>query len=305
MTILERIRRLAPLAAAVALATGLSGCGGGSPAAGLQPAAPAPSAPGPFTSDEIQTLLERRLAHATGPVVSSFGGAVVVCLALGCPVADAIHVDMAVRDMPDLAGFEHLAPRQGIAVASRQLVLERYPPIYRDALGAWTDHGFFLIEVSRGQGELDFTYEAMWFGDARHASPATAIRGTARWAGVMSGVRTGPASDAGALVHGDAAIAVTGLGTDPAVTVDFRNISRQDTQAAVADMTWSGLPLQGRSFGTADVRFDGEPGYARRAGFGRDAQGSLFGHFYGPEHEEVGGLFHRGGIAGAFAAKRE
>ena len=313
MIAIERIRRLAPLAAAVGLAAVLSGCGGGSPATGLQPSAPgpSPSAPGPLpsdplTSDGVQTLLERRLADAAYPVVASFGGAVAVCQALGCPVIDAIHVDMTVGDRrPDLAGFEHHEPRRGIDLASRHIVLERDPPIFRDTFGAWTDHGFFLVDVFTGQGDNDFRYETLWFGDAGDKSPVTAASGTARWAGVMSGVTVEPASDAGALVHGDAAIAVTGLDADASITVRFSNISRQDTGAAVAGMTWSGLPLQGRSFGTADIRFDGARGYALRAGFGAEADGSLFGHIYGPNHEEVGGLFNRNGIAGAFAARRE
>ena len=167
------------------------------------------------------------------------------------------------------------------------------------------DHGFFLVDVFRGQGEEDFRYEALWFGNASDTGPVTATGGAANWAGVMSGVKIEPSSNLGALVHGNAAIMVTDLHADASITVGFSNISRQDTGAAVADMTWSGLPLQGRSFGTSDVRFDGEHGYARKADFGTAAEGSLFGHFYGSDHEEVGGLLNRDGIAGAFAAKRE
>ena len=167
------------------------------------------------------------------------------------------------------------------------------------------DYGFFLVDVFTGQGEEDFRYETLWLGDASDKSPVTAVSGTASWAGVMSGVKIEPLSDIGALVQGDAAITVTGLNAGASVTVGFSNTSREDNGAAIADMTWSGLRLQGRSFGTADVRFDGADGYARRADFGTEAEGSLFGHIYGPDHEEVGGLFNRDGIAGAFAARRE
>ena len=279
MNTLERIGRLAPLAAAVGFPIGLSGYGGGSPTIGLQP-----SAPGPFTSGEVQTLLERRLADAAYPVVSSFGGAVAVCLTIGCPVGDTIHVDMTAGDrMPDLSGLEHLEPRRGVDLASRQIVLERHPPVFRDTFGAWMDHGFFLVDVFSGQRNIDFRYETLWFGNASGASPLTATGGTASWAGVMAGVETEPSSDVGALVRGDAAIAVTGLDADASITVSFSNISRQDTGVAIADMMWSGLPLQGRSFGTADVRFDGEHRYARKADFGTEAEGSLFGHFYGAD----------------------
>ena len=179
------------------------------------------------------------------------------------------------------------------------------PRLFQDTFGAWMNHGFFLVDVSRGQGEEDFEYRTWWFGSPGDTSPVTATGGTASWAGVMSGVKIAPSSDLGALVHGDAAITVTDLNADASVTVGFSNISRRDTGEAVADMTWSGLPLQGRSFGTADVRFDGERGYARKRDFGAEAEGSLFGHFHGPDHEEVGGLFNRDGIAGAFAARRE
>ena len=44
---------------------------------------------------------------------------------------------------------------------------------------------------------------------------------------------------------------------------------------------------------------------AQPESFGAAAEGSLYGRLYGPGHEEVGGLFHRDGIAGAFAGKRD
>ena len=66
-------------------------------------------------------------------------------------------------------------------------------------------------------------------------------------------------------------------------------------------MVWRGLPLEGREFGTDGVLFDDGAGYFRSEGFGAAAEGSL----YGPGHDEVGGPFHRNGIAGAFAGKRD
>ena len=93
---------------------------------------------------------------------------------------------------------------------------------------------------------------------------------------------------------------------DVSVDVAFTNIVLEDGGASVADMVWRGLPLQGRTFGTDDVRFnDGDGWYLRDASFGAGAQGSLYGRLYGPGHGEVGGVFHRDGIAGAFAAERE
>ena len=73
----------------------------------------------------------------------------------------------------------------------------------------------------------------------------------------------------------------------------------------VADMVWRGLPLQGRQFGTGDVLFNDGAGYFRDESFGAAVPGSIYGRLYGPGHEEVGGLFQRDGVAGAFAGKRD
>ena len=57
------------------------------------------------------------------------------------------------------------------------------------------------------------------------------------------------------------------------------------------------LPEGRRPGHAAPIRFNG--------GIGAVAQGSIYGRFYGPGHEEAGGLFHRDGFAGAFAGKRD
>ncbi|MCY4551027.1 MAG: hypothetical protein OXC28_21955 [Defluviicoccus sp.] len=85
----------------------------------------------------------------------------------------------------------------------------------------------------------------------------------------------------------------------------FTNIVNEATGAGIGDMVWRLLPFQGREFGTDNVLFNDGAGYFRDASFGAAAQGSIYGRLYGPGHEEVGGLFHRDGIAGAFAGKRD
>ena len=107
--------------------------------------------------------------------------------------------------------------------------------------------------------------------------------------------------------QGTKRITVSGLAAGVAVSVDvaFTNIVNEDTGAGIGDMVWRGLSLQGREFGTDDVLFNDGDGYFRDGSFGAAAQGSIYGHLYGPGHEEVGGLFHQDGIAGAFAGKRD
>ncbi|MDE0458892.1 MAG: hypothetical protein OXI15_16475 [Chromatiales bacterium] len=281
---------------------------GGMPA--IRPRAP--------DSETVEDALKSRLAASTWPVASSFGGAVATCEAEGCPRADAIHVDrLADEDVRrpdgnhrlDLSGFDRLEPRRGIALARKATTRDegRRSVLHR-AYGTWMDHGFFLVETFAGHEEFDSRYRVAWFGNASHTAPLAAPGGSATWSGVMSGVTAAESGGSFAFVHGDSAVTVSGLdaGNDVSVDVAFTNIVLEDGGASVADMVWRGLPLQGRTFGTDDVRFnDGDGWYFRDASFGAGAQGSLYGRLYGPGHGEVGGVFHRDGIAGAFAAERE
>ena len=280
---------------------------GGMPA--IVPLAPAP--------DAVEDLLRRRLYDSTWPVAVGFGGGVATCQALGCPVADAIHVDRPAAGgarhpsddhRPDLSGFELLEPRRGVALASKaRTVAEGQRSAFHRSFGAWMDHGFFLVETFAMQGGADARYHTTWFGDARHAGPLTSPGDTATWSGVMSGVEAAPSSGSGAFVHGDSAVTVSGLAAGVGISVDvaFTDIVNEDTGAGIGDMVWRGLPLQGRAFGTGDILFNDGAGYFRDGSFGVAGQGSIYGRLYGPGHEEVGGLFHRDGIAGAFAGKRD
>ena len=291
--------------AAAAMAAVLTGCGGGS---GLKVQAPAPQPPDDHT---VENILKQRMAVATAPIATSFGGNVAVCAALGCPVIDGIHVDPSIGDgmrLPDLSAFERLDPHRGIDRATKSYRQERSnDPVSYHAFGAWTEHGFFLVETSSMPQGRNFTYNTYWFGDASDTAPVTAVGGSASWSGIMTGVTDGSSGDGGAFVHGDADLTVTGLAAPggASVNVEFTNIAREDSGAELDNMVWRGLPLQGRSFGTNDVRFhEADRGYTGRASFGKQAEGSLFGHIYGPNGEEVGGLFHRDNIAGGFAARR-
>ena len=281
---------------------------GGMPA--IRPRAP--------TSGAVEDALKSRLAASTWPVAFSFGGAVATCEAEGCPRADAIHVDrLADEDVrrpgedhrPGLAGFERLEARRGIALARKATTRDegRQSVLHR-AYGAWMDHGLFLVETFTGREDFDSRYRVTWFGDASHTEPIASPGSSATWSGVMSGVKAAASGGSFAFVHGDSAVTVSGLnaGNDVSVDVAFTNIVHEDGGASVGDMVWRGLPLQGKTFGTDDVRFnDGDGWYFRDARFGAQAQGSIYGRIYGPDHGEVGGVFHRDGIAGAFAAKRE
>ena len=106
----------------------------------------------------VADVLNSRLSASTYPFVTSFGGAVATCQALGCPVIDAIHIDRTpagVR-LPDSEGFEPVESRRGIALARKDIISEKGE--HHRALGAWMDHGFFVIETVTESAYDSFIY---------------------------------------------------------------------------------------------------------------------------------------------------
>ena len=303
---------------ACVVVVGVDGSVGYDPAGGVPAIVPRPPAP-----DAVEHLLPRRLLDSTWRVAHSFGGWRNTCDAIGCPVHDYIHVYRPPRAGgarpsplgPVLSGFERLEPRRGIALASKaQTAVEGQNSEFFRAFGAWMDHGFFVVEAyyyedaglsNTPPGFLHW-WRTEWYGDASHSGPLTSPGDTATWSGVMSGVEASPSHAPGAFVHGDSAITISGLaaGVEVSVEVAFTNIVNEDTGAGIGDMVWRGLPLQGREFGADDVLF-WLGGYYRDGTFGTATEGSIYGRLHGPGHEEVGGLFHRNGVAGAFAGKRD
>ena len=101
----------------------------------------------------------------------------------------------------------------------------------------------------------------------------------------MVGREVGASEARGDRIAGDAALTVADF-TDPRIAVTFTNIKNLETGRAHDDMAWRSIPLA-------------EGGFA--AGSAGD---SIKGQFYGPNHEEVGGVFERNQVIGAFGAKR-
>ncbi len=94
-----------------------------------------------------------------------------------------------------------------------------------------------------------------------------------------------PATGLAIEIAGDAVLTIADF-PDPRIAVTFTNIKDLGTDQARDDMTWSGIPLTDGGFATGT------------------AGNSIQGQFYGPGHEEVGGVFERNQVIGAFGAKR-
>ena len=171
-----------------------------------------------------------------------------------------------------------------------------------EGLEAYADpRGEFTYTVL---GEWEHLYVAVVFHDATTLFAATAgvsyadslPTGSATWTGNMVGVHRPPETPMdvpGRVVRGGAEIALPDL-QDPAIDVVL-------TPASLPAMTWKTVPVadDGEFFDewavTADAPWPGPP---NRASYIR-------GEFYGPNAEEVGGVFERAGIIGAFGAKRQ
>ena len=119
-------------------------------------------------------------------------------------------------------------------------------------------------------------------------SETNPVDGNATWEGVMIGGRIGETVDFGDPVRGDATLTFDFADAD--LDVAFTNIQslrNVEVPATYPDMTWENLAVRDGRFGGG---FD-EP--------------TIEGRFYGPNHEEVGGIFQQNRIVGAFGAQRE
>lgn len=121
-------------------------------------------------------------------------------------------------------------------------------------------------------------------GDAPNGNPEPA-GGGGTWRGVMLGSDVSDTVMRGHAIQGDAEITIADF-DDPQAGVAFTHIFDLDTRIQRDDMVWTGIPVTAGGFAT---------------GAEHDA---IEGRFYGPNHEEVGGVFERDGVLGAFGAAR-
>ena len=159
-----------------------------------------------------------------------------------------------------------------------------------EAWGGWLEHSLFAARLTRfaddagssGGASAVFGYS---LGYSSGENPGA--EGSARWEGLILGRDLGASPGRGQAVRGDADVTVEFGAAAIAADVAFTGIVNIETGAALTDMGWRGLAVE-----------DG--GFARRNAPGD----TVSGRFYGPGEEEVGGVFERDGIAGAFGGRR-
>ena len=156
-------------------------------------------------------------------------------------------------------------------------------------LGGWLDYSAFAVDVnsvvsgvSNGVDLRGTGFAAAYsLGDATGTTPAF---GDATWTGTMVGGDTSLTAYRGNRIMGDATLTFDLSQSD--IDVTFTNIRDIDARRPHAHITWQNIPVTSGSFSTGFIG------------------NSIDGRFYGRNHEEVGGVFERNQIAGAFGAKR-
>ena len=190
------------------------------------------------------------------------------------PVAGSVgNVDLGNVAYQELAGFH--SPRIPLALGYRERGGDSFL-----GFGAWLDHSMFGVT---GSVDVDSAIEANAYSLGA-ASGSNPVSGTATWSGGVVGI-DGHALGRGQVVQGESEVTVDFA--DSTVDVELSGMTfLARGHSWIHDMTWNDLPLNSDGFGTgADDNF-------------------IEGRFYGSGHEEVGGVFMRNHIAGAFGGKR-
>ena len=158
--------------------------------------------------------------------------------------------------------------------------------------GGWQDYSVFSAEVAFTPGIDNFDQmftQSYSIGSTSNINPTS---GSGTWRGVMVGTEADRAED-GRRMHrflqGDAEFNLFFEFYDLKTELSFTNIRYLDTGNFLDDMSWTYLRVE-------DGRF--------RDGVSDWGGGMVDGYFYGPDHEEAGGIFRRNSIVGAFGLER-
>ncbi len=186
------------------------------------------------------------------------------------------------------AELELLRERRGVT-----LVREVWPSAYGDAevYGGWLEHSFFATRSILFTNEVDpdkgaTVVSSYSLGHSTGENPK-AIDGSARWEGLMLGRDMLATPSRGQVIRGNADVTVDFAATGMTADVAFTDIVNIETGDQHGDMVWSDMAVDEGGFAMENAPDD-----------------TISGRFYGPGEEEVGGVFERDGMAGAFGGRR-
>ena len=157
--------------------------------------------------------------------------------------------------------------------------------------GGWLEHSFFASETTlhnqADHPERGITTVHSYANGFSTGENPSGVEGSARWEGVVIGRDMSASASRGQVILGDADVTLEFGGSAVTADVAFTEMANIETGERRDNMAWRGMAVE-------------NGGFARR-----DApDNTISGQFFGPDEEEVGGIFERDGIAGAFGGTR-
>ena len=150
--------------------------------------------------------------------------------------------------------------------------------------GGWMDHGFYFVRSQGIQDRDPLNPSLTTFADGYavgDASGTNPVSGGSTWQGAMAGIDVSDSETEANLIEGDATVTIDDFDR-PMPDIAFTNVRDANAGTSRSSMRWSDVALSGGSFSST----------------------GLSGRFFGPNHEEVGGIFIRDQVSGSFGAKR-
>lgn len=173
-----------------------------------------------------------------------------------------------------------------IAQGRAQVTVPSQPNVTGEeiGLGGWLDHSGFFVSAGavfdgpRDEGYLAAVVAQHSVGDSSGTRPNLGTTGTATWEGSMV------AAD---IEFRHAVIGASTVRVDLAqmdADIQMTNVVDIDARTRLPSFGWTDIPIEANgTFGNGQT---------------------VMGSFYGPNHEEAGGIFTTNTLAGAFGAQR-
>ena len=161
--------------------------------------------------------------------------------------------------------------------------------------GGWLDHHYFAINASLYPGTDNAEKVVLYsyvVGDETGTNPTS---GGATWSGVAIGVDASQRFHERRLLQADVDVTIEDF-MSSMVDILFDNIRDLRTGedfTLIPSVSWSDLAL-------VDGAFAHEEGT-----LGQMDRNRIEGRFYGPDHEEIGGVFEYATVVGSFGARRD
>ena len=171
--------------------------------------------------------------------------------------------------------------------------------------GGWLEHHFFGVQANfdgNTEDPVQIAVLSYTFGNASGTNPDDSGSGT--WNGVAVGLNTAEKFAERNLLTADVTISIADF-LNPTVDILFDSIRDLRTGdpftvngLTIPSVDWEDLDLTDGSFSEQLGDHDDPLDLA-------DPLKRINGQFYGPGHEEVGGVFEYATVVGSFGAKRD